>query len=127
VQKCGFSALKVKGGVLPPKEETRCVKLLRERFPDCEIRFDPNAAWSVGTSINTLRQMMEYNLEYAAGNVGGIIAPVVMGLLILRTGSFIPGFVVAALLIVIGAASYGWVVGKLEPPLRDELSGRRRS
>ena len=65
--------------------------------------------------------------ENLAGNVGGIIAPVVMGLLILRTGSFIPGFVVGALVIVIGAASYGWVVGKLEPPLRDELSGGRGS
>jgi glucarate dehydratase len=72
VQKCGFSALKFKGGVLPPKEEIRCVKLLRERFPDSEIRIDPNAAWSVGTSINTLRQMMEYNLEYAEDPTWGI-------------------------------------------------------
>jgi sugar phosphate permease len=55
-------------------------------------------------------------VENLAGNVGGIIAPVVMGLLIVRTGSFIPGFVVAALVIVIGAASYGWVVGNLEAP-----------
>jgi len=72
VQKQGFSALKVKGGVLPPREEIRCVKLLRERFPDCEIRFDPNAAWSVATSINALRQMMEYNLEYAEDPTWGI-------------------------------------------------------
>ena len=66
-------------------------------------------------------------VENLAGNVGGVFAPVVMGLLILRTGSFIPGFVVAAVVIVIGAAAYGWVVGKLEPPLRDELSGGGRS
>jgi MFS family permease len=66
-------------------------------------------------------------IENFAGNIGGIIAPVVMGLLILRTHSFIPGFVVAALVILIGAASYGWVVGKLEPPPRDELLGTERA
>jgi len=66
-------------------------------------------------------------VENLAGNVGGIVAPVVMGFLILWTGSFVPGFVVAALLIVIGAASYGWVVGKLEPPLRDELAARAKA
>jgi ACS family D-galactonate transporter-like MFS transporter len=66
-------------------------------------------------------------VENLAGNMGGIIAPVVMGLLILRTGSFIPGFVVAALVILIGAASYGWVVGKLEPPLCDELLDAERT
>ena len=66
-------------------------------------------------------------VENLAGNVGGIIAPVVMGLLILRTGSFIPGFVVAALVILIGGASYGWVVGKLEPPLCDELLDAERT
>jgi len=74
VQKHGFSALKVKGGVLPPREEIRCVKLLRERFQDCEIRFDPNAAWSVATSINALRRMMEFNLEYAEDPTWGIEA-----------------------------------------------------
>ena len=72
VQKHGFTDLKVKGGVLPPREEIRCVKLLRERFPDYQIRFDPNAAWSVATSINALRQMMEFNLEYAEDPTWGI-------------------------------------------------------
>jgi glucarate dehydratase len=72
VERYGFEALKFKGGVLPPKQELRTLKLLREAFPDLLIRFDPNAAWSVSTSINTLRRMMEYDLEYAEDPTWGI-------------------------------------------------------
>jgi glucarate dehydratase len=72
VESYGFDALKFKGGVLPPKDELRTVKLLREAFPELLIRFDPNAAWSVSTSINTLRRMMEYDLEYAEDPTWGI-------------------------------------------------------
>lgn len=74
VEKCGFEVLKVKGGVLPPEAELECLRLLRERFPKAKIRFDPNAAWSVGTSINILRRMMEYDLEYAEDPTWGIEA-----------------------------------------------------
>lgn len=74
VEKCGFDVLKFKGGVLPPEAELECLRLLRERFPKAKIRFDPNAAWSVGTSINTLRRMMEYGLEYAEDPTWGIEA-----------------------------------------------------
>ena len=72
VELYGFETLKFKGGVLPPKQELRTLKLLREAFPDVLIRFDPNAAWSVSTSINTLRRMMEYDLEYAEDPTWGI-------------------------------------------------------
>ena len=72
VERYGFEALKFKGGVLPPRQELRTLKLLREAFPECDIRFDPNAAWSVSTSINTLRRMMEYDLEYAEDPTWGI-------------------------------------------------------
>jgi glucarate dehydratase len=57
MEKDGFSILKVKGGVLPPEEEVETVRVLRERFPKAKIRFDPNAAWSVGTCINLLRKV----------------------------------------------------------------------
>jgi glucarate dehydratase len=72
VHRHGFEALKFKGGVLPPRQELRTLKLLREAFPECDIRFDPNAAWSVSTSINTLRRMMDYDLEYAEDPTWGI-------------------------------------------------------
>ncbi len=72
VTRYGFDVIKIKGGVLPPEQELECVRLIRQRFPGAKIRFDPNAAWSVGTSINTLRKMMEYGLEYAEDPTWGI-------------------------------------------------------
>ncbi|PYV00565.1 MAG: glucarate dehydratase [Acidobacteria bacterium] len=65
VERHGFKVVKLKGGVLPPQEELRTIKLLRERFPEpCLLRFDPNAAWSVETSVRLLPRMAEYDLEY---------------------------------------------------------------
>jgi len=51
--------------------------------------------------------------ENFAGNVGGIIAPTATGLLIARTGSYLPGFALAAFVLVSGLAGYWLVVGKL--------------
>lgn len=68
----GFEVLKLKGGVLRPELEARTLRLLRQRFPDVGLRFDPNAAWSVGTSINMLRRLMDVELEYAEDLTWGI-------------------------------------------------------
>jgi glucarate dehydratase len=67
-----FEVLKVKGGVLPPNRELEAMRLIRDRFPTVGLRFDPNAAWSPGTSINTLRKMSECDLEYAEDPTWGI-------------------------------------------------------
>ena len=64
--------LELKGGVLRPEQEARTLRLLRQRFPDIGLRFNPNAAWSVGTSINTLRRLMNMELEYAEDLTWGI-------------------------------------------------------
>ncbi len=54
--------------------------------------------------------------ENFAGNVGGILAPLATGLLISQTGSYFPGFVLGALVLVIGLLAYWFVVGELKPP-----------
>jgi glucarate dehydratase len=72
VEKHKFDVLKIKGGALPPEQELEAVRLIRKRFPKTRLRFDPNAAWSVGTAINTLRKMSEYDLEYAEDPTWGI-------------------------------------------------------
>ncbi len=51
-----------------------------------------------------------------SGNLGGILAPLVMGLLISRTGSYVPGFAVGAIILVCGLLPYWFVVGELKPP-----------
>ena len=54
--------------------------------------------------------------ENFAGNVGGILAPLLTGLLIEKTGSYFPGFVLGALVLVTGLLAYWFVVGELTPP-----------
>ncbi len=56
--------------------------------------------------------------ENFAGNVGGILAPLATGLLIEKTGSYFPGFVLGALVLVTGLLAYWFVVGELKPPER---------
>jgi len=51
--------------------------------------------------------------ENFAGNIGGVIAPAATGILIARTGSYLPGFALAALVLLTGLLAYWFVVGKL--------------
>jgi glucarate dehydratase len=67
----GFSSIKLKAGVLDPDEEIRTIELLREAFgPDMPLRIDPNAAWSVETSLRCARRL-EGLLEYYEDPTGG--------------------------------------------------------
>lgn len=59
----GFSALKLKGGVMSPDEEIEAVSVLRDAFPDVPLRLDPNAAWTVPTAVR-VGQSLEGVLEY---------------------------------------------------------------
>jgi glucarate dehydratase len=71
----GMNVFKVKGGVLDPDEEIATVKLLRRTFgPKAGLRIDPNAAWSVETSIRVAEQLRETGLEYLEDPTDGIEA-----------------------------------------------------
>ncbi|WP_392668224.1 glucarate dehydratase family protein [Streptomyces sp. LN785] len=63
ISEYGFTAIKLKGGVRSPAEEIDAVLALRDAFPGVPLRLDPNAAWSVGTSIEVARRL-EGVLEY---------------------------------------------------------------
>jgi nitrate/nitrite transporter NarK len=52
-------------------------------------------------------------VQNCVGNIGGVLAPVVTGYLIARTGSYVPAFLIVAVLLLVGIASYVFVV----PPL----------
>jgi MFS family permease len=49
------------------------------------------------------------------GNLAGITAPVVTGIAVDRTGSFSAGFVIAALVALVGILAYGVIVRRIEP------------
>ena len=64
VQEFGFESIKLKGGVFDPAQEVAAMKALHEAFgPDVPLRLDPNALWTVETSIKFGREM-EGILEY---------------------------------------------------------------
>lgn len=60
----GFKSIKLKGGVMPPDEEAEAMEALFEAFgPETPLRLDPNAIWSVETSIR-IGKRLEGVLEY---------------------------------------------------------------
>jgi glucarate dehydratase len=69
----GFSAIKLKGGVCAPDEEIEAMHALRAAFPDLPLRLDPNAAWTVDTSVRVGRAL-DGVLEYLEDPARGIAA-----------------------------------------------------
>jgi glucarate dehydratase len=67
----GFTALKLKGGVFDPDQEIAAIKALKQAFPELPLRLDPNAAWSVDTSIRVGSEL-EGILEYLEDPTPGI-------------------------------------------------------
>src|SRR5262249_11250814 len=55
-------------------------------------------------------------IENFVGNLAGILAPLATGFLIGWTGSYFPGFALAAIVLVAGLISYWFIVGELKPP-----------
>lgn len=67
----GFQSLKLKAGVLPPAEEVRTIALLHAAFgADVPLRIDPNANWSLATSLRCAAEL-EGMLEYYEDPVDG--------------------------------------------------------
>jgi glucarate dehydratase len=90
----GFTAIKLKGGVKTPEEEIAAIMALREAFPDVPLRLDPNAAWTVATSLRvgrSLEGVLEYLEDPTAGRVA--MAEVARGLSVpLATNMCVVGF-----------------------------------
>jgi glucarate dehydratase len=63
VEQHGFRVFKFKGGVFPPEDELAALQGLKETFPHSPVRWDPNAAWSVETSIRVGRKLLQRDLE----------------------------------------------------------------
>jgi nitrate/nitrite transporter NarK len=53
-------------------------------------------------------------VENFAGNIAGSVAPLTTGFLISWTGSYFPGFALAAGTLVAGLLAYWFIVGPLE-------------
>ncbi|MBN3801960.1 glucarate dehydratase [Paraburkholderia sp. Ac-20336] len=63
IERYGFGSIKLKAGALDPDIEVASLKALKRAFPDHPLRIDPNANWSLDTSIRIAKQL-EGDLEY---------------------------------------------------------------
>jgi glucarate dehydratase len=76
VDRYGFKSVKLKGGVFEPEDEVAAIRALRAEFPDHPLRLDPNAAWSVETSLKVAAEtegLLEY-LEDPTPTITGMAA-----------------------------------------------------
>jgi glucarate dehydratase len=67
----GFTSIKLKGGVFEPDAEVEAIRALREAFPGYPLRLDPNAVWTVPTSLRIAKET-EGLLEYLEDPTRGI-------------------------------------------------------
>ncbi len=66
----GFKSIKLKAGALPPEQEVAAMLALAQAFPGTPLRIDPNANWTVATSLKAvaqLRGVLEYYEDPAPG------------------------------------------------------------
>ncbi len=68
----GFTSHKLKGGVYPPMEECAMFTSLAQAFPNDRVRFDPNAAFSLGDAIAFGRAIEGLNNDYYEDPVFGM-------------------------------------------------------
>jgi glucarate dehydratase len=69
----GFRSIKLKGGVFAPAHEIACLRALHEALPGLPLRLDPNANWSLATSIAAaaeLDELLEYYEDPTPGLAG---------------------------------------------------------
>jgi glucarate dehydratase len=64
-EELGVKAMKLKAGVMLPKEEARVLELCRDRLgEDFGLRIDPNGVWSVATAVQIGKRLEDLNIEY---------------------------------------------------------------
>lgn len=61
-------------------------------------------------------------IQNTFSNIAGIVAPVITGLIVARTGSFATALTLSAVIAVSGAICYWFVVGELQPLWNEDIS-----
>lgn len=70
--KYGFRSVKFKGGVIGPDPEIEALRLMRTQHPAAPLRIDPNAAWSVETSVRVAKAIEPLKMEYLEDPTPGL-------------------------------------------------------
>ncbi|MDE3074471.1 MAG: mandelate racemase [Chloroflexota bacterium] len=72
VARYGFGTIKLKGGTSDPASDIEAVLALRAAFPNAALRLDPNAMWSVETSLAVASAIKECKLEWLEDPTPGL-------------------------------------------------------
>jgi glucarate dehydratase len=101
IDEYGFRSIKLKGGVFEPAQEVEGIRALAEAFPGHPLRIDPNAAWTVETSLRVAAQLdgvLEY-LEDPTPGIEGMARvaeqasmPLATNMCVVNFGDIDPGF-----------------------------------
>lgn len=70
IDQYGFQSIKLKAGALAPEQEVAALLALAQAFPGAPLRIDPNANWTVATSLKVVEQLrgvLEYYEDPAPG------------------------------------------------------------
>jgi cyanate permease len=66
-------------------------------------------------------------IQNAIGNLAGVIAPMLTGLIVEQTHNFQAAFVLSALVSILGVAGWVWMIPKLAPIAWSTLQGPARA
>jgi glucarate dehydratase len=101
IDEYGFRSIKLKGGVFEPAQEVEGIRALAEAFPGHPLRIDPNAAWTVETSLRVAAELdgvLEY-LEDPTPGIEGMARvaeqasmPLATNMCVVNFGDIDPGF-----------------------------------
>jgi glucarate dehydratase len=115
IDRYGFTSIKLKGGVFPPADEVEAIRALRSAFPDLPLRLDPNAVWTVPTSIKVAQEtdgLLEY-LEDPTAGISGMAEvaraapmPLATNMCIVKPEDIVPGFTQRAVGVVLSDHHY---------------------
>jgi ACS family D-galactonate transporter-like MFS transporter len=64
-------------------------------------------------------------VQNCVGNIGGVLAPLVTGVVVARTGSYVPAFLAASAALAVGIVAYTLVVPRLAPRSTTTTAGAR--
>ena len=72
--------------------------------------------WAIAQTLAGPRAAARWvGIQNFVGNLAGIVAPIVTGLVVDRTGQFLLPFLIAATIALIGSLAWGVVVPRVEP------------
>lgn len=71
-ERYGFTSHKLKGGVFPPNYELAAYRALAGAFPEDNVRFDPNGAWSTEQAIRFGQAIEDLRNDYLEDPVYGL-------------------------------------------------------